>query len=304
LAFAVSGNDLYAGGRFRTAGGSPATNIAKWNGSSWSPLGSGINGSVNGLAVSGSDLYAGGSFRAAGGSPANRIAKWNGSSWSPLGSGMGGDGTFSPTVYALAVSGSDLYAGGRFTTAGGSPANSIAKWNGITWSPLGSGMDGSVSALAVSGSDLYAGGGFTTAGGSPANSIAKWNGISWSPLGSGIGGDYPHVYALAVSGSDLYAGGSFTAAGGKVSTYMARAVLGDAPGYNRLAGTLLSGGAMQFSYIGYPATNYALDRTFDLTPPVSWLGQETNTMTVSGGLTFTNTPVAGSNNFWRVRSVP
>ena len=68
-------------------------------------------------------------------------------------------------VYALAVSGSDLYAGGAFTTAGGSAAKNIAKWNGSSWSALGSGMNSAVSALAVSGSDLYAGGNFTTAGG-------------------------------------------------------------------------------------------------------------------------------------------
>jgi hypothetical protein len=61
---------------------------------------------------------------------------------------------------------------------------------------------------------------------------------------------------------------------------------------------------MQFSYIGYPATNYALDRAFDLSPPIGWVGQQTNTMTVSGVLTFTNSPVPGTNNFWRVRSVP
>src|SRR5438445_2203855 len=92
-------------------------------------------------------------------------------------------------VSALAVSGSDLYAGGNFTTAGGSTANSIAKWNGGSWSALGSpvtGMNNEVVALAVSGSDLYAGGVFTTAGGSAANSIDRWNGRSWSALGSGM----------------------------------------------------------------------------------------------------------------------
>jgi len=111
------------------------------------------------------------------------------------------------------------------------------------------------------------------------------------------------VLALAVSGSDLYAGGNFYKAGGKVSVDAARAVLGDAPGYNLLTGTLLSD-AMQFAYVGYPATNYALDRTFNLVPPISWLGQNTNTMTVTGVLLFTNTPAPGTNNFWRVRSVP
>jgi trimeric autotransporter adhesin len=45
------------------------------------------------------------------------------------------------TVYALAVSGSTLYAGGDFTTAGGIAANYIAQWNGSSWSALGSGMN-------------------------------------------------------------------------------------------------------------------------------------------------------------------
>src|SRR6266704_258792 len=76
-----------------------------------------MDGGVGALAVSGSDLYAGGVFTTAGGSAANRIAKWNGNSWSALGSGMNGGHPYS-YVSALAVSGSDLYAGGFFTTAG------------------------------------------------------------------------------------------------------------------------------------------------------------------------------------------
>jgi hypothetical protein len=67
-------------------------------------------------------------------------------------------------VYALAVSGGTLYAGGSFSQAGGSAANNIAQWNGSSWLPLGSGMNNSVKALAVSGSTLYVGGAFTTAG--------------------------------------------------------------------------------------------------------------------------------------------
>jgi hypothetical protein len=69
------------------------------------------------------------------------------------------------TVWALAVSGGTLYAGGDFTTAGGTAANSIAQWNGSSWSALGSGMNSTVRALAVSGGRFYAGGYFTTAGG-------------------------------------------------------------------------------------------------------------------------------------------
>lgn len=56
-----SGN-LYIGGAFSIAGETWATNVAKWNGTHWSPLGSGLNGQVNALALWGNDLYAGGRF--------------------------------------------------------------------------------------------------------------------------------------------------------------------------------------------------------------------------------------------------
>jgi hypothetical protein len=219
FALALSGSDLYAGGDFTTAGGVGALRIAKWDGSSWSALSSGINGGVTALAVSGSDLYVGGGFTTAGEIGLNYIAKWNGSGWDALSSGLNG------AVYALAVSGSDLYAGGVFTTAGGMPATNIAKWDGSNWTALGSGIEGDPAAvytLAVSGSDLYAGGVFTMAGGVAATNVAKWDGSNWTALGSGIGPDYAAVYALAVSGNDLLAGGYFWTAGGRAADLIAK----------------------------------------------------------------------------------
>ncbi len=211
--------NLYIGGHFESAGGTVANNIAKWNGSRWSPLGSGVSGLqafsppiIYALAVSGNDLYAAGNFTNAGGVAASNIAKWNGSSWSALGSGVSGPpGLYPATVYALAMSGSDLYVGGYFTSAGGIAASNIAKWDGSRWSALGSGADYSVNALAVSGSNLYAGGYFTTAGGPEAKYVAKWNGNNWSALGSGLP-EWAFVNALAISGSDLYAAGDFYSA--------------------------------------------------------------------------------------------
>jgi hypothetical protein len=82
---------------------------------------------VYALAVSGSDLYVGGRFTTAGNAAANYIAKWNGSSWSTLGSGLSSPPEIWVSVSALAVSGSDLYVGGAFTTAGGKVSANIAR---------------------------------------------------------------------------------------------------------------------------------------------------------------------------------
>jgi hypothetical protein len=107
------------------AGGTSANRIAKWNGTSWSNLGTGINSSVFSLKVYNNNLIIGGTFSIAGGTNSNSIAKWNGSSWSPLGSGL------NSIVYALTIFNNDLIAGGMFTTAGGIPANRIAKWSDV-----------------------------------------------------------------------------------------------------------------------------------------------------------------------------
>jgi formylglycine-generating enzyme required for sulfatase activity len=112
-------------------------------------------------------------------------------------------------VYALTLDSSgNLYAGGGFFMAGGTTANHIAKWNGTSWSALGTGMSfySGVFALTVDASgNLYAGGGFTTAGGTTVHRIAKWNGTSWSALGTGMNNT---VSAITLDSSgNLYAGG-------------------------------------------------------------------------------------------------
>jgi hypothetical protein len=85
-------------------------------------------------------------------------------------------------VYALTVSDSDVYAGGQFWSADGNTVNFIAKWNGSTWTALGSGMNHYVYALAVSGNDLYVGGSFTTAGGKVSGYAARAASIISVPL--------------------------------------------------------------------------------------------------------------------------
>jgi hypothetical protein len=224
-AIANSGNSIYVGGQFNSADDIVLTNIAKWNGTNWSALGSGVNGAVNAIAIDGSFVYAAGQFTSAGTVPANRITRWNGTNWSALGSGIAGTRVTALAVDALRA----LYAGGEFTNASGVVVANIAKWDGTNWSALGSGLSNDpyaawVVALAMRGTDLYAGGFFTEAGGVSVSCIAKWNGTAWSALGAGVDDlDYvPQVTALAVKGNDLYVGGAFTRAGGASVGHVAR----------------------------------------------------------------------------------
>jgi hypothetical protein len=269
------GPNLYAGGGFGEAGGVPVSNVARWDGTAWSALGSGVTGAPLGWVfdlivapdVSGrsSVLYAGGFFHGAGDSDAEHVAKWDGSTWTALGNGVDDLGIRTFEVDdEESPSAPTLYAGGEFRTAGSIPARSVAAWDGAQWSGLGEGLEGRIDSLALyddgsgagarlhaggaaiiavwdeeswqtvgggvagpvcalgvhddgTGPALYVGGFFETAGGVPVTNIARWDGSSWSAVGDGLpGGDAPSTCAVwdmvtfdDGGGNALYAGGSF-----------------------------------------------------------------------------------------------
>jgi hypothetical protein len=169
------------------------------------------------------------------------IARWNGSAWSAVGAGVNNH------VDALAVfddgSGVKLYAGGKFTWAGGVTASHIARWDGAAWSAVtGGGIDGEVEALAVMddglGPALYAGGAFANAGGVSAANVARYRGGRWSALGAGVDGEVRGLAAIDPDGpggwpSRLAVGGDFATAGGIVSP---RAAVWDGSAWNGMNG--------------------------------------------------------------------
>ena len=189
-----------------------AYNIAKWNGSVWSVLGTtaanGTSSTVYAIAIdSNNNIYVGGLFSyvnytgsATGSTVANNIAKWSGSSWTTLGTGTTstGNGT-NAIVYALAIdSSNNVYVGGNFTSVYNNATTSayyIAKWSGSSWTTLGTGTtstgngtNGAVFALAIdSNNNVYVGGSFTIVDSSSsiifANFIALWNNVNWTSIG-------------------------------------------------------------------------------------------------------------------------
>jgi len=231
-----SGEAVYVGGSFETAGGAVVNRIARWDGHVWSglsgPTGTGIwhsagsvyNPVVHALHVhddglgGGPALYVGGEFAFAGGESAADLARWDGLGWSPVldGAGRGVNGR----VYALATfddgNGPGLYVAGSYQNAGGVRVNNIARFDGNTWSPLAAGTNGWINALAVfddgRGPALYAGGSISAASGVVASRIARWDGQSWSALADAHGeGLTPaaqsNVFALAATGPGAPGGG-------------------------------------------------------------------------------------------------
>ena len=199
---------VVVGGEFTHIGTSPFSRIARWNGSAWLPLGSGLPGPValltgmpNGDVVA---LHSG-----------NTIARWNGSAWTQLGTVSG----FLNLL--LAAPNGDLIVGGSFTAVGGMPANHVARWDGSAWTAMGAGLGSPVTcATFLPGGDLVAGGHFTAVGGAGAGRLARWNGTTWSALGN-AGLDAAPIGLATDRRGRLVAGGPFVTADGVVSANLA-----------------------------------------------------------------------------------
>ncbi|MFO0861040.1 MAG: hypothetical protein U0570_10815 [Phycisphaerales bacterium] len=228
----MSNGELAVAGSFSQVDGVSAPRLALWNGLSWrgtnTVFSAGIFvGNVNALVEApGGDLLACGSFYRAGSVVADSVARWNGSAWTAVGAPIAGlnEGSHenSPEVNCvLKLEDGRLLVGGDFRTAGSSAAGRAAIWNGISWTPLGMGMNSTVHGLGVlPDGGFVAGGEFTTADGGSAQHVARWDGDSWSPLGDGTNAN---VYAVAVlHNGDIVAGGEFTQAGGMDANSIAR----------------------------------------------------------------------------------
>jgi hypothetical protein len=117
--------------------------------------------------------------------------------------------------------------------------------------------------------------------------------IQYTPAAGFTGAD-TFSYVIADAGGDT--------ASGLIIVSVTPSGSGSGGSYNQLAVEPV-GGDMRLSYLGIPGTNYALEVTFDLTPPITWTPLLTNPATASGLLVFTNTP-SGGQSFYRTRYVP
>jgi hypothetical protein len=232
--------DWIVGGSFTSIGGTAANCVARWNGSSWSPLGSGLaNGwfftSAYGLLqLANGDILATGVFAVAGGVSANAVARWNGTMWSAFGTPLGLGNNVIITDAVELPNGDVVVSLWRLAPApAGALEGRVMRWNGAAWSTLGIGGTYCGQMLVLPNGDLVVGGQFASMNGVAANNIALWNGSAWLPLGAGTDAG---VYALAsLPNGDLVAGGAFQTAGGIPAL---RAARWDGTGWNAMGGGL------------------------------------------------------------------
>lgn len=155
MAFTPQG-DLYVAGRFNSIGGVSANNVALYDGTSFVPLGGGVDGQVASMAydsASGS-LYLGATAGFSGFTqgintddtavPSLNVIEWTGTEWNALGQGLNREGLGVPDVKIDPATGDVLFAT-AFDPVDASgatiPVQGIARWTEAGW------VDGGTSAL-------------------------------------------------------------------------------------------------------------------------------------------------------------
>ena len=199
-----------------------------------------------------------------------------------------------------------LLANGTVLVAGGFPGLSSAElFNPATgtWTltgSLNSSRERHTATLLPSGLVLVAGGDQYNIGLVSSAEFFDPTTGTWTMTGSLNTTRTTHTATLLDNGCVLVAGGigtNFTLSSAELISMVIM------PGYNQISGNLMSNGKMSLSFVGFAGANYALDRSFSLSP-ANWIPQVTNPADANGNLIFTNTPDPTTNNFWRIRSVP
>ncbi len=224
-----SSDELFFGGSFSHINNETIVGIAKWNGSSISTLGCGVEwdcitpGPVSTLPVNGiirfsNQIYVIGNFTKAGNKTVNGITYWNGINWENFGTGLKmGDGTHGIGI-RLKIINSELYICGVFDSIEGISANSIGKYDGSNWSavhnfpviPTDIGAKNRINDIAFYNNELYVCGNLNNLPIGTIFNIVKWDGADWVSVGGGIRGSIVFVNKMLVYNNELIVAGLFS----------------------------------------------------------------------------------------------
>ncbi|WP_373048583.1 hypothetical protein [Vulgatibacter sp.] len=242
----VEGESLYVGGGFENIGGTAASQIASFDGSSWTAHDFDLGpGTVYALSIgTGGEIFAGGMLFRDPEEGRGGIARWDGTQWELLGDGVA-SGFIPGVINDMVRFDGDLYVTGCFTHVGGAASSEtaiqgrhIARWTEAGWeavdddsagvlsawfAPAACGDEGffavwemGVQKLLATEDRLYVAGSFPGIGGVASQSVIAYDGERFLPVGEGGDGFSGTVADMAVGGDgcSVYALGGFTHAGG------------------------------------------------------------------------------------------
>ncbi|MEM6674231.1 MAG: hypothetical protein AAF726_15405, partial [Planctomycetota bacterium] len=196
----VNGPELYAAGSFSSMGGAASTaGIARWDGSAWRALGTGVvGGFAKTLAVvdgpQGQSLWIGGGLRLAPGGPLEMLVEWNGTTLTPvIGAfqGPGGlDSIESITSYDDGTGAGDVvFLGGIPDSSQPQPWRSVWRRDASGWTGIAGGPQDAVQTLHVHndgagfGPSLFVGGRFGFLDGVNDAHLARYGGCALGLVG-------------------------------------------------------------------------------------------------------------------------
>ncbi len=271
---------LVAGGAFARAGTTWVSNVARWNGSTWSALGNGLGAagelysSVQELITSPTgDVIAGGGFQYSGGQwqTVPNVARWNGINWVPLGAEGG-------NVAALTRFPNGDIVVGRPSVVGTNDQLPVVRWNGTDWTSLGTiEFDGVYDFAFLPNGNLIA---------ADNHAIRAWNGSTWSDLESFTQTSNATIYALqSAPDGEIFLAGSFSASGGVPASNFSRRTAGTAPSLTEhpVGGSVCALGSASFSVMAYSTTPIQYQwQVADTTVPGGWADLVDGPISVGG----------------------
>ncbi len=209
-ALALDGDVLYVGGSFEDDEEPSRSHLARWDGSTWTAVGSRDARFVSELLVHDDVLYA--VERTDGPMPRYWVTRWDGTSWTELGES-----------FEFPVGSPVWFRGSLVIGTDGLDGMPVRRWSGAEWVGVGDAMalsefGPSVYSLAVSGETLIAGGSFTAPTGARVGALYL-DDMQWRVLGDGIDG---FVFDVAVDRRGIHFVGEFERAGSVPSWGYAR----------------------------------------------------------------------------------
>jgi hypothetical protein len=209
--------ELYAAGQFEGTFGSPIKNIARFDGTSWHAVGSGMDRALYATASFDGAIHITG-HRLVDGGPS--VWRWDGVAWVGV-----GDAVNTNPVRAMIVRDGELIIGAQTSSTEHQDRYGVSRLADAAWVPIEHAafslpLGSTNFTLSEHEGDLIAGGDRQRAGGARfAGSLARWDGEDWTTVDHSLGAS---VYAMLADGEDLLVGGAFVAAGGVKSKGIAR----------------------------------------------------------------------------------